>query len=122
MVYGRLVPMAENTDAPTQAEAGYVLNFPTDGTSFSVRENLVDILERELLGPIHGEEELLLAGEKVVEGAGGELRLGGDRLDRRRGVAAGREDALGGIENLAAVRFALPLAAAGSGVGFSGHG
>ncbi len=51
--------MAESTDAPTPADTGYVLNFPTDGTSFSVRENLVDILERELLGPIHGEEELL---------------------------------------------------------------
>ncbi|EPD83045.1 hypothetical protein HMPREF1529_02412 [Microbacterium sp. oral taxon 186 str. F0373] len=36
-----------------------MLNFPTNGSSFGVRENLVDILERELLGPIHGEEELL---------------------------------------------------------------
>ena len=51
--------MAESTDAPTPAASGYVLNFPTDGTSFGVRENLVDILERELLGPIHGEESLL---------------------------------------------------------------
>lgn len=51
--------MAESTDAPNPADKGYVLNFPTDGTSFGVRENLVDILERELLGPIHGEEELL---------------------------------------------------------------
>ena len=56
---GRLVPMAESTDAPTPADTGYVLNFPTDGTSFGVRENLVDIVERELLGPIHGEDELL---------------------------------------------------------------
>lgn len=51
--------MAESADAPTPPDTGYVLNFPTDGTSFGVRENLVDILERELLGPIHGEEELL---------------------------------------------------------------
>lgn len=51
--------MAESTDAPTPADSGYVLNFPTDGTSFGVRENLVDILERELLGPIHGDDELL---------------------------------------------------------------
>lgn len=51
--------MAESTDAPTAADAGYVLNFPADGTSFGVRENLVDILERELLGPISGEDELL---------------------------------------------------------------
>lgn len=37
----------------------YRLNFDLDGTSFAVRENLVDILERELLGPAHGPEELL---------------------------------------------------------------
>ena len=51
--------MAESTDAPIPAETGYALSFPADGASFSVRENLVDILERELLGPIHSEEELL---------------------------------------------------------------
>lgn len=37
----------------------YVANFDLDGTSFAVRENLVDILGRELLGPIHGPEEVL---------------------------------------------------------------
>ncbi|WP_084675257.1 DISARM system helicase DrmA [Microbacterium sp. oral taxon 186] len=51
--------MAESTNAQTPAGSEYVLNFPTNGSSFGVRENLVDILERELLGPIHGEEELL---------------------------------------------------------------
>ncbi len=51
--------MAESTEASTQADPGYVLNFPMDGTSFGVRENLVDILERELLGPIDGDDELL---------------------------------------------------------------
>ncbi|MDI9940323.1 DISARM system helicase DrmA [Rhodococcus sp. IEGM 1351] len=40
-------------------EASYELNFEPDGTSFTVRENLIDILERELLGPIHGPEEEL---------------------------------------------------------------
>ena len=35
------------------------MNFDLDGSSFAVRENLVDILERELLGPIHGPEEVL---------------------------------------------------------------
>nr|WP_220488320.1 DISARM system helicase DrmA [Tessaracoccus sp. MC1756] len=30
-----------------------------DGSSFAVRENLSDILQRELLGPIHGPEEVL---------------------------------------------------------------
>lgn len=39
--------------------AAYELNFDLDGSSFAVRENLVDILERELLGPIHGPEEVL---------------------------------------------------------------
>lgn len=51
--------MAEGTNAHTPTGSDYVLNFPTGGNSFGVRENLVDILERELLGPIHGEEELL---------------------------------------------------------------
>jgi hypothetical protein len=35
------------------------LNHELDGSSFAVRENLVDILERELLGPIDGPEEVL---------------------------------------------------------------
>jgi hypothetical protein len=30
-----------------------------DGSSYAVRENLADILQRELLGPIHGPEETL---------------------------------------------------------------
>lgn len=37
----------------------YELNHELDGSSFMVRENLADILERELLGPIHGPEEIL---------------------------------------------------------------
>ena len=41
------------------AEASYELTYELDGSSFTVRENLVDILERELLGPIHGPEEVL---------------------------------------------------------------
>lgn len=59
VVCGRLVLMAEGKDAPAPADSSYVLNFPVDGTAVGVRENLVDILERELLGPIHGEDELL---------------------------------------------------------------
>jgi hypothetical protein len=39
--------------------ANYDLHGDLDGTSYSVRENLVDILRRELLGPIHGPDELL---------------------------------------------------------------
>ena len=37
----------------------YDLHYELDGSSFVVRENLLDILQRELLGPIHGPEELL---------------------------------------------------------------
>ena len=49
------------SDASTNSgqQASYELNYELDGTSFSVRENLVDILERELLGPIHGPGEVL---------------------------------------------------------------
>ncbi len=49
------------SDATTSSrpQASYELNHELDGSSFTVRENLVDILERELLGPIHGPEEVL---------------------------------------------------------------
>lgn len=40
-------------------EGSYALNYELDGSSFIVRENLVDILQRELLGPIHGLDEVL---------------------------------------------------------------
>lgn len=40
-------------------EASFQLAHEPDGSSFTVRENLVDILERELLGPIHGPTEVL---------------------------------------------------------------
>ncbi|WP_415853871.1 DISARM system helicase DrmA [Sinomonas sp. G460-2] len=51
--------MTNSSGAAAPADSGYALNYPTDGTSLAVRENLVDILERELLGPINGDEELL---------------------------------------------------------------
>lgn len=50
------------TDAITGAagpQESYELNYELDGSSHAVRENLVDILKRELLGPIHGPEETL---------------------------------------------------------------
>jgi hypothetical protein len=37
----------------------YRLEFEPDGTSWTARENLSDILERELLGPMYGPEEIL---------------------------------------------------------------
>jgi hypothetical protein len=51
--------MTDATDTANRPQASYELTFQPDGTSFAVRENLVDILERELLGPIHGPEEVL---------------------------------------------------------------
>ena len=43
----------------TEATPGFRLEFEPDGSSYTVRENLVDILERELLGPVGGPDELL---------------------------------------------------------------
>jgi hypothetical protein len=51
--------MTDTVDRPKDAEASYQLAQDPDGSSFIVRENLVDILERELLGPIHGPNEVL---------------------------------------------------------------
>ena len=47
------------TQPITMPQASYELTYELDGSSFAVRENLVDILQRELLGPIHGPEETL---------------------------------------------------------------
>ena len=54
-----LLLMTDTTEESKEPDASYRLTYEPDGTSFTVRENLVDILERELLGPIHGPEELL---------------------------------------------------------------
>ena len=51
--------MTAASNETTGQRPTYELNFDLDGTSFAVRENTVDILERELLGPIHGPHELL---------------------------------------------------------------
>ena len=50
--------MTDGTDV-ARPQAAYGLNHQLDGSSLAVRENLLDILERELLGPIHGPEEVL---------------------------------------------------------------
>ena len=55
-LYGKLLFV---TQSSADAQTSYELSYNLDGTSFTVRENLVDILERELLGPIHGPDELL---------------------------------------------------------------
>jgi hypothetical protein len=51
--------MTDTSEHSKGPAASYQLNYEPDGTSFTVRENLLDILERELLGPIHGAEEVL---------------------------------------------------------------
>ncbi|WP_345314484.1 hypothetical protein [Gordonia alkaliphila] len=51
--------MTEATTEATGPQASYELNFDLDGSSHAVRENLGDILQRELLGPIHGPDETL---------------------------------------------------------------
>ena len=51
--------MTDISERSKAQEASYQLSYEPDGTSFTVRENLVDILERELLGPINGPDELL---------------------------------------------------------------
>jgi hypothetical protein len=47
------------TETAEGSDATYELTYQPDNTSFTVRENLVDILERELLGPVHGPQEVL---------------------------------------------------------------
>jgi len=51
--------VSEESTVGNERENEYQLNHELDGSSFAVRENLVDIIERELLGPINGEEEVL---------------------------------------------------------------
>ena len=51
--------MTDATENAKESGSTYELTYEPDGSSFTVRENLVDILERELLGPIHGRDELL---------------------------------------------------------------
>jgi hypothetical protein len=51
--------VTEVTTEAAESQASYELNHELDGSSYAVRENLVDILQRELLGPIHGPEETL---------------------------------------------------------------
>ncbi|MBY6676546.1 helicase [Rhodococcus sp. BP-332] len=51
--------VTDATDEFAASQEPYRLNVDLDGSSFAVRENLADILERELLGPIYGPHELL---------------------------------------------------------------
>jgi hypothetical protein len=73
-------------------EPVYRLAHEPDGTSHVVRQNLVDILERELLGPAAGPEELLPVSPRQLYLVGhiAPVKLAEDRVD-----AAATEDGYG---------------------------
>jgi len=70
----------------------YPLRHEPDGRSWTVREDLVDILERELLGPLDGPEEILESAPDAVYLVG---RIAPVRLlpDRQAPTEAGSDDA-----------------------------
>lgn len=78
----------------------YSLNFADDGSSFTVRENLTDILERELLGPIGGPQEILTVSPRsqYLVGLIAPVKLSGEVVD---GSAESGE----GDDELAQVKF-----------------
>jgi hypothetical protein len=82
--WGRLGDVTEASVHAVGPEGSYELNCELDGTSFAVRENLLDILQRELLGPIHGPEEVLPFSPRsqYLVGQIAPVKLGGGR---RRG-------------------------------------
>ncbi|MEU7906315.1 DISARM system helicase DrmA [Actinoplanes sp. NPDC049118] len=70
---------------PETPTAEYVLSHEPDGMGATVRENLVDIVERELLGPRNGPEEVLLESPRQLYLVGhiAPVKLDGERLDDR---------------------------------------
>lgn len=69
--------------AGMKAPAEYQLAFVPDDTSFTVRDNLVDVLERELLGPANGPDELLPISPRAMYLVGhiAPVKLSEDRID-----------------------------------------
>jgi hypothetical protein len=84
--------VTESSQQSKAPDATYQLTYEPDGTSFTVRENLVDILERELLGPIHGPEELLPFSPRS------QYLIGHIAPVRLTGLASGPDDPDGGTE------------------------
>ncbi len=74
----------------------YPLRYEPDGRSWTVREDLVDIVERELLGPLGGPEEVLDSSPDAVYLVGriAPVRL---RPDRQAPGIAGSDDDLGDV-------------------------
>ena len=79
--------VAQSPASPSQPgqPKPYQLAHEPDGTSYTVRENLVDILRRELLGPAGGPEEVLPISPRQLYLVGhiAPVKLQDDRLDRR---------------------------------------
>lgn len=88
--------MSESMDKAKSSESGtsYALGYELDGSSYMCRENLQDILRREMLGPSGEEDEILevspkskyilgrIAPTKILEGKSAGLSLdGGDERD-----------------------------------------
>ena len=51
--------VAPSTPPAVPERPAYQLAHEPDGRSWTARENLADILERELLGPLNGPEEVI---------------------------------------------------------------
>ena len=49
----------QTTEAANPESKIYELGYPLDGSSYACRENLQDILRREMMGPSNGENEVL---------------------------------------------------------------
>ena len=57
----------------------YELNEPLDGSSWAVRENLAEILQREIHGPLYGDNEVLSVSPDVAYVVG---RIAPKRIQR----------------------------------------
>lgn len=104
--------MTSATENAKEPASSYELTFEPDRSSFTVRENLVDILERELLGPIHGPDELLPFSPRS------QYLVGYIAPVRLTGATAGNGDAAEGTERgeLAEARADENAAAEGRGI------
>ena len=76
--------MPEQTENKSGSK-NYQLGFPLDGTSYTVRENLQDILKREMLGPSDGPNELIGTSPKTkyILGRIAPMKKQSEHLSRR---------------------------------------
>ena len=76
----------------TDPASGFRLKHEPDETSYTVRENLIDVLERELLGPAGGPEELLPVSPRQLYLVG---HIAPVKLTEERADPASAEDGYG---------------------------